>query len=139
MTDRSEYLNEARSRLAKPAAGRRRPDSLAARVEALKPEIQKARIAGKTWSEIAADIADGQTLNADVVRVAFARCGPATRSKARSRSKLRPKLASARNPPTTTERGRDDEPVQQVFDPLYDVLDNQRAAREARMNADKPL
>ncbi len=73
MADNDEWLNGAKARLATKEPRRRRPNSVAAKVEALRPDIQAARAAGKGWLQIAANISDGEPLNADAVRVAFSR------------------------------------------------------------------
>jgi hypothetical protein len=93
MADNDEWLNDARARLARKEPRQRRPGSIAARVEALRPDIQAARDAGKGWLQIAANISDGEALNADAVRVAFSRSEKACRG-----------TASRVAPPSTTER-----------------------------------
>lgn len=73
MADDTQWLADAKARLAAPHASKRRKGSIAEKVEALRPEIEAARAAGKTWKRIAIDVSFGEELNADAVRIAFAR------------------------------------------------------------------
>lgn len=73
MDDNTEWLADAKNRLAAPQASKRRKGSIAGKVEALRPEIEAARKARKNWKQIAADISGGEELNADAVRIALGR------------------------------------------------------------------
>lgn len=92
MVDNTKWLADAKTRLAITQGTRRRAGSIAAKVEALRFEIEAARAAGKTWKQIALDISDSEELNADAVRIAYDRGSKAQRALAA------PVKASAENP-----------------------------------------
>ena len=58
MSHDKSWESKARTRLAAKALRQPRPGSAMSAVNALFPEIQAARAAGKTWSEVAADLSD---------------------------------------------------------------------------------
>ena len=124
MTEKSEWLDEARARLAKPERRPRRPNSIAAKVAALLPEIQAARIAGKTWNQIAAAVSDGQPLNADAVRVAFARSCETPASTRSPRTNVRADSAPAFKPSRPpNESIAEEDSILDMFGPMLDARD----------------
>jgi hypothetical protein len=124
MTGTSEWLSEARARLAKAEPRRPRPNTIAARVEALLPEIQAARAAGKTWSQIAAAMSDGEPLNADAVRVAFARSCKTPASTTSRRTNARTAPASVSEPTKTpNKRIIEEDSFPDMFAPMFDARD----------------
>lgn len=134
MADKDNWLNDARSRLAKVELRPRRLGSIAAKVHALQPEIQAARDAGKTWSQVAAAISDGGPLNADTVRVALARSSkavdsatPVTRrdSRAAALSTPTPKPVEIPNNMTAKEDG-----ISDMFGPMFDARDTRGRGRQ---------
>lgn len=68
-----DWIKDAKAKLAAARPDTRRAGTVAARVEALQPEIAAARAAGKTWEQIAADLTAGAPLNTDAVRIAYVR------------------------------------------------------------------
>lgn len=102
MVDNTQWLADAKARLAVSQGSRRRTGSIAAKVEALRPEIEAARAAGKTWKQIALDISDdGEELNEDAVRVAFNRIKKAQGVPAAPAADGSTKRAAARKPTDT--------------------------------------
>lgn len=126
MTDNSEWLNDARDRLAKLEPPARHPNSIAAKVDVLRSDIQAARASGKSWNHIATAIGGGTALNADAVRVAFVRSnakaerpGPAkATSRATSVTPRAPKpTMMSDKAPAAGERFHD------MFEPMFDARD----------------
>ena len=121
MADDEKWLNEAKLRLAEKHGCRRRPGSIAAKVEALLPEIRAARATGKSWAQVAADIADDEPLNADAVRVAARRCCDGV-SPEPSASQVQ---ASDPKPVTTSNKSSNSaDSIPNLFDPMFDARDS---------------
>lgn len=123
MTDNDEWLNDARSRLAKAEPRRSRTGSTAAKVAALLPELQAARAAGKTWAQIAAAISDGGQLRADTVRITFARVkvtAAPSQPMPRATAAMPPKLKPNRNRSTPV---KDEDGFSDMFGPMFDARD----------------
>jgi hypothetical protein len=90
MTEEEEWAELAKARLARPRARRTRSGSVASQVQTLWHDVAAARAAGKTWDEIAVDLAGQKSINANTVRIAFNRhghklvaCAPAAKSRAK--------------------------------------------------------
>lgn len=73
MINERERLEQAKVRLAHAALSKRRAGSVIGLVEVLEPEIREARARGKTWPEIARDIAGNETIKPDAVRLGYRR------------------------------------------------------------------
>lgn len=133
MTEKSEWLDEARTRLAKAEPRQRRPNTIAAKVAALLPEIQAARVAGKTWTQIAVAISDGVPLNADAIRVAFARSCKTPASAPARRKNARAVSASDAEPATTSNKSVvTEDSFPDMFGPMFDARDTR--GRESSSN-----
>jgi hypothetical protein len=110
MADNTQWLADAKARLAISQGSRRRKGSIAAKVEALRPEIEAARAAGKTWKQIARDISDGEELNEDAVRIAFNRGGKARSTTPASTSGGASKQTAASKPVDVSQPIKASEP-----------------------------
>lgn len=69
----TDGLTEIETRLAEAPQRTARPGTIKALVAELRPSIQLARAAGKTWQEIANDLSPKCPPKPDTVRVAYAR------------------------------------------------------------------
>lgn len=126
MTDNSEWLNDARDRLAKLEPPARRPNSIAAKVDVLRSDIQAARASGKSWSQIATAIGGGMPLNADAVRVAFVRSNAKAERPAPAKATSRVASATPRTPKPTLVSDKTPaggESFRDMFGPMFDARD----------------
>lgn len=134
MINERTRLEQARLRLAQATLPRRREGAVIGLVELLKMEIGAARSRGKSWRDIANDIAGNDSLKPDAVRLAYRRLQAATADRCEEKNRARileagvgtqPTSVATQSLPETSEAG--------VFSLMFDAQDTRgRSSREER-------
>ena len=138
MINERERLEQARARLAQKRLTRRREDSVIELVEALKVEIQAARAEGKTWREITSDIAGGESIKTDSVRLAFSRlqaCAPKTDAVPRGKRRRAEPASEVHADPAAVAQvihSPTEAPDAGLFAPMFDAQDTRGRSLEGQ-------